>query len=134
MALPEKNIETTIVASKFDDNGQSQVKNCTRIWPEYEHFKQQLCDFHMDKNNFPENWILYIDQGYLTAKDNKRMFYAHYYILDQIIEAINPPKKVENYVCKDREVRFYHPRYDTQTGQFLGLYESVGYLIVKGDD
>ena len=62
------------------------------------------------------------------------MFYAHYYILDQIIEAINPPKKTENYVCKDREVRFYHPRYDTQTGQFLGLYESVGYLIVKGDD
>ena len=62
------------------------------------------------------------------------MFYADYYILDQIIEAINPLKKVENYVCKDREVRFYHLRYDTQTGQFFGLYESVGYLIVKGDD
>ena len=27
MALPEKNIETTIVASRFDDNGRSQVQN-----------------------------------------------------------------------------------------------------------
>ena len=27
MALPEKNMETTIVASRFDDNGRSQVQN-----------------------------------------------------------------------------------------------------------
>ena len=27
MALPEKNKETTIVASRFDDNGRSQVQN-----------------------------------------------------------------------------------------------------------
>ena len=56
MALSEKkNIETTIVASKFDDNVQSQVKNCTGIWSEYGYFKQQSCDFHMYKNNFLEN-------------------------------------------------------------------------------
>ena len=85
----KKNIETTIVASKFDDNGQSQVTNCTRIWPEYGYFKQQPCDFHMDKDNFPENSILYINQGHLSVKDNKRMFYADCYLLGQVIEAIN---------------------------------------------
>lgn len=36
IALPEKNIETTIVASRVNDNGQ--VTYCTRIWPEYGYF------------------------------------------------------------------------------------------------
>ena len=88
----------------------------------------------MDKDKFPENSIIYINQGYLTVKDNKRMFYDNYYTLGQIIEAINPPENIENYFCKDCKVKLYHPRYDPQTGQFLGLYESIGYLIVKGDD
>ena len=38
IAFPEKNIEATIVASRFDDNGQRQVTNCTDIWPEYGYF------------------------------------------------------------------------------------------------
>ena len=88
----------------------------------------------MDKDNFPENSIFYINQGYLTVKDNKSMLYAEYYILRQILESISPPEDIENYVCKDCEVKFYRPRYDLQTGQFLGLCESIGYLIVRGDD
>ena len=27
----------------------------------------------------------------------------------------------------------YRPRYDTVTGQFLGLYQTLGYLKVRGD-
>lgn len=76
IALLKNNIETTIVASGFDGNGQRQVRNWTRIWPKYGYFKQQACDFHIDKNNFPENSIIYINQGYLTVKDNKNMFYT----------------------------------------------------------
>ena len=76
IALPKNNIETTIVASRFDGNGQRQVRNWTRIWPKYGYFKQQSCDFHIDKNNFPENSIIYINQGYLTVKHNKNMFYT----------------------------------------------------------
>ena len=108
-------METTIVASRFDDNGQSQVTKCTRIWPEYGYFQKQPCDLHMDKDKFPENSITCINQGYLTVQGNKRMFYDNYYILGQIIDAINPPENIENYVCKDCE--FYRPCYDPQTGQ-----------------
>ena len=27
----------------------------------------------------------------------------------------------------------YRPRYDTVTGQFLGLHETLGYITVRGD-
>ena len=94
MHSPEKSIETTIVASRFDDNGQSQVTNCTSIWSEHQSFKQQPCDFHMDRDNFPENSIIYINRGYLTGKDNKRILYADCYVLGQTIEAINPPENI----------------------------------------
>ena len=62
------------------------------------------------------------------------MFSGDHVLSDQIIEAINPPENISNYVCKKREVKIYRPCYDIATGQFLGIYETIGYLIVKGDD
>ena len=79
----------------------------------------------MDKENFPENSIIYLNQVYLTIKDNKRLFYTNYFIIGQVIEAINPPEDIRNYICKEREVKFYRPQYNPQSGQFLGLYESI---------
>ena len=98
MALPEKNIETTIVASRFDDNGRSQVQNA-----------------------------LLFGQNMATLDNNSVTF-----IFGQIIEAINSLENTENDICKDCEV--YRPCYDLQNGQFLDLYESIGYLIARGDD
>ena len=62
------------------------------------------------------------------------MFYADYFLIDQIIEVIYPPENIANYVCKNREVKFHRQRYDTSTGQFLGLYETIGHLFVRSDD
>ena len=60
IALHEKNIDTTIVATKFE-NGVG--KNSCAVWPDNSYFKQQPCDFHLDKENIPENSIFYINQG-----------------------------------------------------------------------
>ena len=60
IVLPEQNIETAIVASRFE-NGNG--KNTTCVWPKHGYFKQQPCDFHMINGNYPENGILYINQG-----------------------------------------------------------------------
>ena len=50
-----------------------------------------------------------------------------------MIECIKPPEDVANYVCTEREVKMHRPRYDSVSGQFIGLYESIGYLVVTGD-
>ena len=102
IALPERNTETTIAATRFE-NGH--VKNTTCVWPEYGLLKEQPFDFHTDKENIPENSIIYVNQGYLTIKDNKRLLYADYFLLGQVIEAINPPEDIRNYVCKEHEVK-----------------------------
>ena len=55
-------------------------------------FKQQACDFALDKDNMPENSILYMNQGYQSWKDNKKTYYADYYIFGQVNEKLNPPE------------------------------------------
>ena len=128
--MPEQNIQTTIVVTRFENGNE---KNTTCVSPEFGYFKQKPCDFGMEKENYPENSIIYIYQGYLTIKDNKRLCYADCYIFGQVIECLNPPEDISNYVCHDREVKIYRPKYDTVTGIFLGHYETLGYLSVWGD-
>ena len=106
-------------------------KKC--IWPEYRYFQQQPCEFHMDKENYPENSILYLNQGYLTIKDNKKIYYADYYLIGQKNEGINLPADIENYVCKEREVKMYRACYNAVLGRFQGLCETLGFIVVRGD-
>ena len=54
--------------------------------------------------------IIYINQGYLTIKDNKRLYYGDYYILGQVIECLNPPEDISNYICQDCDVKVFRPR------------------------
>ena len=58
----------------------------------------------MEKVDYPENTIYYLNQSYLTVKKNKKIYYGNFYILGQIIEVSNPTENIDTYVCKDREV------------------------------
>lgn len=73
------------MATKLE-NGNG--KNTTSVWPEYEYFKQKPCSFDMEKENFPENSTIFVNQGYLTIKDNKKLNYADYYIIGKVNECI----------------------------------------------
>ena len=82
----------------------------------------------------PENRIIYINQAYVTVRNNKKMFYCDYQIIGQVIEAVNPPDTIETYVFKDREVKMCRPCYNPTSGEFLGLYEAVVFIICRGDE
>lgn len=131
--MPEQNVETPIVASKFDDENDS-VSASTQIWSQYGYLNQQSTDFNTKKVNYPQNLIIYINQAYLTVKNNKKMYYADIFLLGQSKEAINLPENVSKDVFKDREIKSYRPKYDVSTGQFLGLYGTIGYLVVREDE
>ena len=115
-------METQIIASKFSD--KTGLVSST----------EQTNNFNMAKVNYPENAIIYINQVYLTGKNNKKMYYADFFILDQVIEALNSHENITNYVCKEKEVKLIRPRYDPSTGDFLGLYKTVGFIVVRGDE
>ena len=58
------------------------------------------------------------------------MYYADYVILGQVTEALNPSENISSYVCKERETKLVRPRYDPTTNDFVGLYETVSFLVV----
>ena len=121
-------VETTITAEKT-----SFKRNAVDVWPNYGDFKQQACDYGVDKENMPENSIIYMNQRYQSWKDNKKIYYADYFLIGQVNECLNPPENLETYEFKDREVKMFRLRYDNVTGHFQGLYESLGYIMVHGD-
>ena len=62
------------------------------------------------------------------------MYYCLYQIISQLTEARNHPEDIGSYVFKDREVKMTRPRYDPVTGEFLGLYDTIGFLVSRGND
>ena len=54
-------------------------------------------------------------------------------MLGQIIEAMDQSSDIKNYKLKDREVKYLHPKYNNETGKYLGIYETIGFLVVRGD-
>ena len=119
-------VEINITAER----STSFKQNTTNIW---KNFKEQPCNFSVEKANLQENSILYVNEAYQSYKDNKKVYYADYYLLGQGNQYQNPPEDLKNYECKPNEAKFYRPNYDTVTGKFLGLYETLGYLTVRGE-
>ena len=48
------------------------------------------------------------------------------------MESSNPPQDISSYTLKENEVKMVRPKYDPKTGESKGLYETSGYLLVRG--
>ena len=59
--------------------------------------------------------------------------YFDYFIVGQVTPCQNQPEDLKNYECQSNEAKIYHPKYDTVSGEFLGLFQTLGYLTVWGD-
>ena len=64
----DNRIEKTVTADKT-----SLRRNVVDVWRKYSYFKQHVCDYGIDKENIPENSIIYLNQGYQSWKDNKKV-------------------------------------------------------------
>ena len=96
--------DTTLTAEK-----SSFKRNTTNLWPEFGFFKQQPCDYGMGKENQPESTVFYINQAYHSYKDNKKVYYADFFIIGQIKYCLSPPENIESYEFKEREAKMYRP-------------------------
>ena len=72
-SLFDGRMETTITAEK---DPCAFKRNSTYLWPNYGYFKQQACGFSVEKANMPEMTAFYINQTYLSHKDNKKIYYC----------------------------------------------------------
>ena len=86
----------------------------------------------MEKLNYLENTILYLNQAYLTVTKNKNIYYCDFFVLGQTVEAANPPEDILAYVLNENKVKIIRLKYNAETGEFLGLYKTVGFMVVRG--
>ena len=59
--------------------------------------------------------------------------YHHNFITGQLIVAANQPVEIDEYVCKDNEVKLFTCMYNLQMGEFLGLRCEVAFILLRGD-
>ena len=121
-------METTITAEK-----EPGVKrNSTDLWVKNGFFISQVCIFFLEKVNLSESTTYYVNQGHLSYKDNEKLSYTDIFIIGQVTPLLNVPENLGDYELKPNEVKFIRLKYDTLTGQFLGLESSLGYMTVRG--
>lgn len=83
------------------------------VWVESAFFKDVKKNFGMEKVNFPEYTIFYINQAQSTVQKGD-----NYFILGQVIPAANVPDGVDNYRCSAGKLKIIRLLYDPETGQF----------------
>ena len=113
-------LKSQMVLSLTDD----ESKGSEKIWKEFGFFKDQRVELTISKANFPENTLVYINQGSLSVvKGGEKAIYLDFVILGQIMPIANPDPKLDldNYVCKDTKVIIYSPVYNKSTGIYGGL-------------
>ena len=107
-----------MVLSLTDD----ESKGSEQIWKEFGFFKDKRVDFTISKANFPENSLIYINQGsFSVVKGGEKAIYLDFVILEQIMAIANPDPKFDNYVCKDNKVIISCRVYNKSTGMYGSL-------------
>ena len=61
------------------------VKKSINLWPNFGYFGTESCVFSMEKANLPENTIFYVNQGYQSCKNGKKVYYTDVFIIAQIM-------------------------------------------------
>ena len=67
--MTKQNLSAKIVATTFENDIGSEEISGEKAWKNFEFSDARKSDYSMEKVNFPENTLLYINQSYLTVKN-----------------------------------------------------------------
>ena len=105
--------------SKVFDKGKTQInisvekeqgkRKSFYLWKKNGYFNSQVCDFLLEEAKLLENTVFYINQGFLSWKDN--IYYVDLFVIGQIVPFLNQPVNLEQYAPKDNEVKLLCPKY-----------------------
>ena len=65
----------------------------------------QISDFSLEKVKLPEMTIFYVNQGYLSYKDNKNIYYVDSFILDQVTSLLKQPDNLDEYKPQENKAK-----------------------------
>ena len=99
----DQNLKTQMMMTLNDDNDSQKTET---IWKSNGFFKEQRTDFTINKPNFPENTLVYVNQGSISPIKGEQAIYLEFVILGQILPFANPDPKINlgYHDFKDNEV------------------------------
>ena len=125
-----ESLKMQTMLSLKDDKGDSS--STEKMWKSNGFFGDQKTNLTIIKANFPENTLVYVNNGSIFAvKGGKTAVYLGYVILVQILPVMNSPDNLDNYQYKDNEVLLYVPLYNTQNGLYRGIKKSLAYIVLR---
>ena len=77
----DRTISSKAVAATFDNEIGFEEVSGERFWKQYRFFDARKSDYSMEKVNFLENTLFYLNQSYLTVKKNKKSYYCDFFIV-----------------------------------------------------
>ena len=109
------NLKTQMMIAMKEDKAESSTE---RIWKENGFFKDQRTDLTIGKANFPENTLVYVNNGSITPVKGGHAMYLEFVILRQILPMANLPPGIDldKYDNKGNEVSIFTPLYNTENG------------------
>ena len=103
--------------------------NSEKVWKKKVFWGGQKEDFTITNPNFPEDLLVYCNQGTIsTLKAGGYAIYLNYVILGQIIPEINSPADLEFL-----KVILHLPLYNTKTGHFRGVKKCLAFIMITSD-
>ena len=126
----DESLKMQTMLSLKDDKGDSS--STEKMWKSNGFFGDQKTNLTIIKANFPENTLVYVNNGSIFAvKGGKTAVYLGYVILVQILPVMNSPDNLDNYQYKDNEVLLYVPLCNTQNGLYRGIKKSLAYIVLR---
>ena len=89
-----RNVSMNFFVATIEKENKAIELSGQKIWKKHGFFNAMKPDFNIKKENYPENTLFCINQGYFTVKKNKKIFCCNYFILGQVIESSNPPENI----------------------------------------
>ena len=125
----DANLKSQMMISMNEDKVE---KSSERIWKENGFFKYQRTDLTIGKPNFPENTLVYVNNGSITPVKGGYVTYLEFVIIGQILLMANLLRNIDfdKYDYEENEVLIFTPFYNTENGLYRGLTKKLGYITL----
>ena len=99
----DRSLKAQLLVSKSDPSDDDICSE--KIWSKGGFYRDERSGFGMEKVNYLENTLFYVNQAYMTVQKGENIFYSNHFILRQVIPAANVPTDVDSYKCGPDEVK-----------------------------
>ena len=123
-------LKTQMLISLNDD----EFKKTETVWKGNGFFNEQWNDLAIAKPNFPENTMVYVNQGSISTVNGGHAIYLEFVIIGQLMPIANPDPKLdlEKHEFKDHDALLFIPVYNTVTGMYSGLTKKLAHITLRG--